>query len=256
MMAKRSKYDTNPLDPKVATRAEQTWGATRSAPDTEKIGGPTSEITADEAARSHPDSETPTRLIGDDLPTSYPSIFIPSTYQGPAYQPPAAQQTQSPVYQAPPTVYQSPPVYQTPAAYQPLGVYQPSALAALKKASTCKVAGLGIPERWATILPYLPGYIGAVLAAIELFIVPRGETRTRFHAAQGLALQLAIMAISLMFRFVSIGLGSSIGGGLFRFAAFVFLIISIIRVWQGKPHQIAPLTDASNWLNQRIAPRG
>ncbi len=226
MMAKRSKYDTNPLDPEVAERAEQAWGDPRPGPPTEEVGGPTSDIgrAANEAARSHPESEAPTRRIGNDLPSSYPSIFIPPTYQRPVYQPPPA--------------------------------YQPPVPTVLQKPASCKVAGLGIPERWAAILPYIPGYIGAVLAAIELVIAPRGESRTRFHAAQGLALQLAIMTISIMLRFLSIGLGSSVGSGLFRIAAFIFLIVSMVRVWQGKPHQIAPLADAANWLNQRIAPRG
>jgi hypothetical protein len=29
----------------------------------------------------------------------------------------------------------------------------------------------------------------------------------------------------------------------------------MIRVFQGKPHHIAPLDDATRWLNEKIKPR-
>jgi hypothetical protein len=38
-------------------------------------------------------------------------------------------------------------------------------------------------------------------------------------------------------------------------AAFIFLIISMIRVWKGEPHQIAPLAEPGKWFNQHIEPR-
>jgi hypothetical protein len=28
----------------------------------------------------------------------------------------------------------------------------------------------------------------------------------------------------------------------------------MVRVWQGKPHHIAPLDDATRWLNEKISP--
>ena len=33
-----------------------------------------------------------------------------------------------------------------------------------------------------------------------------------------------------------------------------FLIVSLVRVWQGKPHHIAPLDDATAWLNEKFKP--
>ncbi len=62
------------------------------------------------------------------------------------------------------------------------------------------------------ILPYIPFYIGAILGAVELFLVPRGEVRTRFHAAQGLALHLTILVIGFLLRFASNMVSSTLGG--------------------------------------------
>ena len=105
------------------------------------------------------------------------------------------------------------------------------------------------------ILPYAPFYIGLVASIVELLLVPRSEVRTRFHAAQGLALHLAIIAIKLLFGFVGILVGGRFGGSLFSIAAFVFLIVSMVRVWKGQPHRLAPLSDATKWLNEQIEPR-
>ena len=113
---------------------------------------------------------------------------------------------------------------------------------------------LGLPERVANVLPYLPFYIGLVAAVIELAVVPRHETRTRFHAAQGLALQLAIVAGSIIFQFVGLVTGSRLGGTLFSLAAFIFLIVSALRVWQGKSHHVAALDEPARLLEEKIPP--
>ena len=105
------------------------------------------------------------------------------------------------------------------------------------------------------VLPYTPLYIGVVASIIELLLAPRREIRVRGHAAQGLALHMAIIAIEMLFGAVSLISGSSVGGSLFKLAAFIFLIISMIRVWQGATHRIAPLTDPAEWLNKHIDPR-
>jgi uncharacterized membrane protein len=88
-----------------------------------------------------------------------------------------------------------------------------------------------------------------------LFLVPRSEGKVRFHAAQALALHVAIMVIRALFGVVGSITDSSIGGNLFKVAATVFLIISMIRVWKGKPHHIAPLADPTQWFNDHIEPR-
>ena len=236
MTDKRSKYDTDPLDPNFVRRTgENLWGAAR-APHAEE----TEPLRRDRAA------EEQTRRFDEQTADSYPSVFVP-----PAYQPPRAPQAQpfttfgAGPHQPPATTAVPPPGAASPYP----NPYQSSA-----GPTSRPVARLGIPEKFAVILPYFPAYIGLVAGIIELAMVPRGETRVRFHAAQGLALQLAILAVSMLFKFVALASGSGFGGALFGVAATVFLIVSILRVWQGKPHHIAPLDEPARWLGEKIAP--
>jgi len=237
MTDKRSKYDTDPLDPDFVRRAEENlWGATRA---------PHAEETAETAPpRRAPDAaEEPTRRFDEQMADSYPSVFVP-----PAYQPPQPQPFTTfgaGTHQPPATTAAPPPGPSSP---------YPNPYQSYTGPTHRPVARLGIPEKYAVILPYFPFYIGLVAAIIELAMVPRGETRVRFHAAQGLALQLAILAVSFLFKFVTLVSGSAFGAGLFGSAALVFLIISIFRVWQGKPHHIAPLEEPARWLGEKIAP--
>ena len=229
MEPKRTKYDTNPLDPEVARNTEQVWGDQEEEPSTAAVKGETTRVgpvagNAADNARRNVYSEAPTRTF-DSPPAgdSYPSVFVPPTYAAPAE-----------VYKPRQGPYQ-----------QPLA----------RTAPTRNVEGLGLPEKWAVILPYAPLYIGVVASIIELILVPRGEVRVRGHAAQGLALHIAIVAISLLFGVVGAITGSSAGGTLFKVAAFVFLIVSMIRVGKGATHRIGPLTDLAEWLNKHIDPR-
>src|SRR6266850_6104895 len=240
MEPKRTKYDTNPLDGKVADRAGKSFESRPGAPTQEVRGGPTRDIgrTENEAARAHPDSEAPTRRIDDDQVTSYPSVFIPPKART-AYRPPPT-----------PDVY----AYQAPPAAPP-SVYQPPPAPVTFNPESRKVAGLGIPERWAVILPYMPFYLAIVAAVVELLLVPRTETRVRYHAAQGLALQIGITGISTLLTFAGAFSGRFTGAGLFSLVSSVFLVISMIRVWKGKPLHIAPLDEPAKWLNEKIKPR-
>jgi uncharacterized membrane protein len=203
-------------------------------------GGRTRDIgrTEGEAARLNSQAEAPTRRIDDEV-TSYPSIFVPPKAREPQYyEPPRIN----------PNIYQPPPV-------PPPNLYQPPPMPVMFKSGLNKVAGLGIQERWASLLPYIPGYIGAVAAVIELVLVPRTETRTRFHASQGLALQITILVLSGAFGFLNLITGNSSGAGIFRFAAFVFLIVSMVRAFKGRTHHIAPLDSPRKWLDEKIKPR-
>lgn len=244
MEPKRSKYDTNPLDGKVADRAEESFASTRPSPPTEEVAGrPTREI----GRRDHSDDvhaysegEAPTRRIDDA--TSYPSVFVPPPpRQSTAYAPPRAPAV---------NIYQPPPV-PPPNVYLP----PPMPMPVTQKPGSRHVAGLGIPEKWANMLPYFFGHIGAVAAVVELLLLPRTETRARFHAAQGLALQIAILILTGAFGFVHLISGSGLGSGLFRGASTIFLIVSMVRAWQGKPHHIAPLDEATKFFDEKIKPR-
>ncbi|HEV7902960.1 MAG TPA: hypothetical protein VGO96_03890 [Pyrinomonadaceae bacterium] len=241
MSEKRSKYDTDPLDPDFVRQTEELGGSSAAARETAR--------TANEQARLNPEADAPTRRIEDPLSQPYQSVFVPpaQTPPPPPYQQPTYQQ---PTYQQP--TYQQPP---PPATNYMQGA--PAAPHAPRPAqpSSRPVAGIGIPEKFALILPYVPFYIGIVGAIIELLLVPRTETRVRFHAAQGLALQLAILAISLVLGFLGSLAGSGFGGTLFWLASNIFLVVSMIRVWKGQTHYLTPLDEATSWLYERIEPR-
>ena len=227
METKKSKYDTNPLDPDVERRAEEVWGDGGSGgTPTQQVGGATREVadSPNENARRNVYSEAPTRRYDNPpLEAPYPSVFVPPTYAPPAQQ-----------YQQP---GQSP--YQ--ARYS-------------DTSSSRSVAGVGIPEKWALLLAYFP-YIGIVASIIELLLAPRREIKVRFHASQALALHVAILIIHTVLQAVTALSGSSMGDVLFRAAAAVFLVISMIRVWRGESHQIAPLEEPAKWFNQHVEPR-
>lgn len=225
MDTNRSKYDTNPLDPDVERKAEEGWGEGGSGATTQQVRGATRQVgnSANEEARQNVYSEAPTRRYDNPpLESPYPSVFIPPTYSPPAN------------YQARQHVYQ-PPVSAAP--------------------TSRPVAGIGVPEKWALMMPYAPLYIGLVVSLIELFLVPRKEVQVRFHAAQALALNIAIMIVHTIFGVIGAITDSSLGGTFFKLAAFIFLIISMIRVWKGEPHRIAPLEEPGKWFNRHIEPR-
>jgi uncharacterized membrane protein len=225
MDTKKNKYDTNPLDPDIEKQAEEVWGDSGGVTPTQQVRGATREVgnSTNEEARRNVYSEAPTRRYDNPpLEAPYPSVFIPPTYA-----PPAQYQSRQSVYQAPGNA--------TP--------------------SSRPVAGIGVPEKWATMLVYTPSYIGLVVSLLELFLVPRKEVKVRYHASQALALHIAILIVHTLFGVISTLTDSSLGGTLFKIAAFIFLIISMIRVWKGEPHTITPLAEPAKWFNEHIEPR-
>lgn len=223
---KKSKYDTNPLDPDVERKAEESWGD--GGASTQEVRGATRPVgnTAPPAdsARKNVYSEAPTRRYDNQpLETSYPSVFVPPTY-------------------APPAQYQP----QPQSAYQNQQVRTPP--------TTRPIPGIGISEKWALLLAYAP-YIGVVVSLLELFLVPRKELRVRFHASQALSLHIALIVIQTILGAIATVTGSDFGAVIFRAASTVFLIISMIRVWKGEPHVITPLAEPAKWFNDHIEPR-
>ena len=225
METNKTKYDTNPLDPDVAKPTEEVRSEEEDGPGTRQIKGATREVghSANESARNNLYSEAPTRTFDNPpLDAPYHSVFAP------------------PVQQPPPSIYQPNPYLQMPVSTRP---------------TSRTITGIGLPEKWAMILPYAPFYIGVIASLVELFLVPRKEVKVRFHAAQGLALHVAILVLQTLFGVLGSITDSSIGGTLFKTAATIFLIISMVRVWKGEPHRIAPITEPAQWFNQRIEPR-
>ena len=236
METKKSKYDTNPLDPDVERKADESRGDRAGGGETQQVGGATRQVgdappawtptpNPDDSARQNVYSEAPTRRYENPpLEAPYPSVFIPPTYAPPAQYPPTQQ---------PQNVYQS-----------PMGFSHPSR----------PIAGIGIAEKWALMMAYAP-YVGIVVSLLELFLVPRKEVKVRFHAAQALALHIAFLAISTIFKLIATVGGGEFGQVLFSIASTVFLVISMIRVWRGEPHTIAPLAEPGKWFNRHIEPR-
>ena len=234
MQPKRSKYDTNPLDEKVADRASESFPS-QGDPETTQLGGETTRIESNETSRARSESEGRSRAPWN--PASPLSCCVPVLPGGRGYLGPRGGQHRPHGGQG----------VDPPFAEHVVVVHAAAALN--------RVAGLGIQERWANLLPYVPGYVGAVAAVIELLLVPRTEGRTRFHAAQGLALQIAILILSGAFGMLTLISGSKFGSGMFRAAAFVFLIVSMVRAFKGRPHHIAPLDGVTRWLEEKIKPR-
>jgi uncharacterized membrane protein len=227
METKKTKYDTNPLDPDVARKTGEVWGEGNEggggAP-TQQVRGVTREVGSvpKENTRGNVYSEAPTRRYDNPpLETPYPSVFVPPTYSPPAQYPAGMYPYQSPVSPRP---------------------------------TSRTVLGIGLPEKWAVMLPYAP-YIGLVVALLELFLVPRKEMKVRFHASQGLALHIALLIVQTIFSVIGTISNTSLGGSLFKAASMVFLIISMVRVWRGEPHQIEPLSEPAQWFNEHIEPR-
>ncbi|MGB7921961.1 MAG: hypothetical protein WCF57_01820 [Pyrinomonadaceae bacterium] len=243
-MENKKRYDTNPLDPDVAHRADDEWGATpqRGGANTDEMGGgATREIgySQNEQARRDEGSEAPTRRYDNPpvTPQSYPSVFVPPTYSPPAS------------YGAATT--SAPHAGQYSVAHPPTSRTLP---------------GLGLPENVAVILPYLPfPVLGGAAGAVELLLLPRTEVNARFHAAQGLALHLLVLAVGFLFRLADTIADNTVGGifslmlgiasVVFTIVAFIFFITSMIKVWKGEDHRVAPLADATRWLNEKIDPK-
>src|SRR6185369_12504528 len=144
METKKTKYDTNPLDPDVEKKAEDVWGDLGGV--TQQVGGATRDVgntandnprpPAPENARENVYSEAPTRRIDSPpLDAPYPSVFVPPTYA-----PPPAQYQQQ--QQQPHSAYQNPMIYSHPSR---------------------PVAGFGVPEKWALMMAYAP-YVGIVVS--------------------------------------------------------------------------------------------
>ncbi len=80
-------------------------------------------------------------------------------------------------------------------------LYQPTNLTGMNRASDRKVAKTGVPEKWLIGLPYLPFSIGLVAGLVLLLVIPKEETKVRFHAAQGLAAHVGILIIRTFLAF-------------------------------------------------------
>src|SRR5690606_39235113 len=123
----------------------------------------------------------------------------------------------------------------------------------LNRADDHRVAKVGLPEKWLIGLPYIPFHVGLVAGIILLLVIPKEETKVRFHAAQGLAAHVGILLISMLLG----GLGNissiaDIGSLAFYLVTTIMLLIFAFKAWQGKPVHIESGEDMTNWLEEKI----
>lgn len=139
-----------------------------------------------------------------------------------------------------------------PPNYQPPAVYHTTQLSQTQPIDR-KVDKVGLPENILVALPYLPWGIGLISGLIELLIVPSSEPKVRFHAAQGLALNIGILAISFILGIVdNIADWVSIGNGIFWLVMTILSIVWAVKAYQGKPIHIESVDDLTNWLEEKV----
>src|SRR5688500_2901921 len=86
METKRTKYDTNPLDPDYVKQTEEAWSQDDDGPGTREVKGATREFrsSANDCARNNIYSVAPTIHCGNPPQDSrYASVFVPLTYSSP-----------------------------------------------------------------------------------------------------------------------------------------------------------------------------
>ena len=138
---------------------------------------------------------------------------------------------------------------------QPVALYGTADRGDMNRASERKVAKTGVPEKWLIGLPYVPFYIGLVAGVILLLLIPKEETKVRFHAAQGLAAHVGILIVTSILSIVSNVTGlAELGSLIFTIVTTVMLIIFSIKAWKGKPVHIEAVDDLTNWLEEKIGP--
>ena len=229
MSEKRSKYDTDPLDPEFVRGTEHIGGATTHL-----------ETATGEQPRSFHYADAPTQRYANANPKGGAPELRTAT------QPPASS-ANNPYRDS----------FKTAPSSVPSMNPQPP--------HTRTVSGTGLPENALVTAVYAPLFIGVVPALAELLLVPRTEHRVRFHAAQALTLLIGIFALGTLLQFVG-GLASFALGGfgsflsglasiVLAFASFVFLVMLMMRAWNGTIAPIEMLTAAARWLNQKIEPQ-
>lgn len=145
--------------------------------------------------------------------------------------------------------------YQTmfnPPNYQPPAVYHTTQFGEMQRIDR-KVDKVGLPENVLVALPYLPWGIGLIAGFIELLIVPKTEPKTRFHAAQGLALNIGILMISFILGIVdNFADWVSIGSGIFGIVMTILSVYWAYKAYKGEPIHIEAVDDLTNWLEEKV----
>ena len=137
--------------------------------------------------------------------------------------------------------------------YQPPAVYHTARFMETNQPINRKVEKVGLPENVLIALPYLPWGIGLIAGLVELLIVPRSEPKTRFHAAQGLALHIGIWLITAILGFAGMASNwAGFGNGIFQLVMMILSFVWAYKAYQGKPIHIEAVDELTNWLEEKV----
>ena len=116
------------------------------------------------------------------------------------------------------------------------------------------MTSIGLPEHLVIAACYFPFSIGLIAGLILLLLAPKSEPKVRFHAAQGLAAGLGILAVSTILGIVTGITGGDLGTFILKIAAFVTLVVFTIKAFKGSPIYFTPREDLTNWLEEKLGP--
>ncbi|CAN5710772.1 hypothetical protein BH24ACI3_BH24ACI3_11510 [soil metagenome] len=134
-------------------------------------------------------------------------------------------------------------------------VQRPVDLSGMNEASTRTVAKAGLPEKWLIGLPYIPFSIGLVASLILLLILPKEESKVRFHAAQGGAAHVGILIVTTILSVIgNVTDLADVGRAVFTAITTILLLIFAFKAWSGKPVHIESVDDLTNWLEDKVGP--
>jgi uncharacterized membrane protein len=134
--------------------------------------------------------------------------------------------------------------------------YHPGSYGNVSETGSRKVAKVGLKENVVSALPYIPWYLGLVAGLVLLFLLPRTETKARFHAAQGLAIHVGILIVTTILSAIGNVTGVARAANvIFQIVMTIMLIIWTTKAWRGKPVHIETVDSLTNWLDEKIDPK-
>ncbi len=145
------------------------------------------------------------------------------------------------------------PAYQSPFNGQNVPAHYQAAQ--IDRSPERKVERIGLPENVLTAVPYIPWYLGLVAGILLLVLLPKSETKVRFHAAQGLAAHIGILIVTTILGIIG-GITdiAEIGQFFFQLVTSIMLVVFALKAWRGKPVHIESVDGLTNWLEEKIGP--
>ena len=220
----KQRYNTNPLDQKVAERAQAEMGAENvdtEAPTREMSGHP----------HSLPVAGGPTGPIGAPTQPAPPGETAPGA---PTSSRPVGDPTQG--------LYTPPPGAPHPYAPPPPYLYPP------RSDQLSGSGAFGLKPNFAAMLGYIP-FVGLVAAFLLVVLESKQNRFVRFHAKQALIAQLAFFVVWIVLSIASANAPGPLGILFFlaRFAvfvgSFVGFIVMMAKAYQGERVKIPIIGD-------------